>query len=180
MPRKRCVKRHTVTQPVGKPYRFIPLTQGQNAIVDATDFEWLNQWNWNAQWSHGMQSFYAVRGALKDGRWTYEAMHRVILGCQPHEEGDHINHNTLDNRRNNLRKATRKQNGRNRRGHGKSGFKGVHRRSLNCWRAVIRVDGRLLRLGNFKTKEAAALAYNKAAKVFFGDFAYLNDLGGWQ
>ena len=58
MPKLR-VKRHAVTQPLDQSYRLIPLTQGQNAIVDVEDFEWLDQWNWCAQWTG--RHFYAVR-----------------------------------------------------------------------------------------------------------------------
>lgn len=45
-PMKRHVKRHEVVQPLNESYRLIPLTQGQNAIVDVNDFGRLSKWNW--------------------------------------------------------------------------------------------------------------------------------------
>ena len=42
---KYTVKRHDVVQPLDTSYRYIALTNHQNAIVDETDYEWLRQWN---------------------------------------------------------------------------------------------------------------------------------------
>lgn len=58
---KRRMKRHAVTQPLDTDYRFIALTQNKNAIVDASDFESLNEFNWCAQWHQDSHKFYAVR-----------------------------------------------------------------------------------------------------------------------
>src|SRR6266705_3647435 len=96
MPRKIVpVKRLPVAQPLDKPYRFIPLTQGQIAIVDAADFDWLNQWNWCAH-NHPNGGFYAVRVDYSHGRKDFLYMHKVILNCEC--LGDHKNGNKLDNR----------------------------------------------------------------------------------
>lgn len=166
---KRRMKRHSVTQPLDKPYRLIPLTQEQNAIVDAADFEWLSQYNWQAMWSPTTKSYYASR--------SYGgSMHRDILKCKP-GEGDHKNHNTLDNRRSNLRRCTISQNSL----HTKtpttntSGFKGVtFRKERSKWRARIRINGKLTHLGLFDSPEEAALVYDMAAKKFHKEFAFLN------
>src|ERR1700719_1891410 len=128
MPKQRVV-RHAVTQPSDQSYRLIPLTQGQNAIVDAADYEWLNQWNWFADWSEPTKSFYARRHKkTEDGHYPIVRMSREILKCGPGEEPDHKNHDTLDNRRENLRLSTHSQNCCNKRISPKntSGFIGVH------------------------------------------------------
>ena len=182
MPKQRVV-RHEVVQPLDTSYRLIPLTQGQNAIVDALDFEWLSKYNWYAQWCECTQSFYARRHLpTTNEKRPILPMHREILGCSPAEEGDHKNHDTLDNRRNNLRKCTRAENIRNREMHrcNKSGFKGVSRvrngRGTLCstWRAVIRKDRKRVHIGCFATAKEAAAAYDQAAKTYFGDFAHVN------
>lgn len=83
----------------------ILLTQNQVALVDDADFEWLSQWKWYAIWSPGIKGFYAVRrGRLPDGRRSLIRMHRQILGLDMADkrQGDHVNHDTLDNRRENL------------------------------------------------------------------------------
>src|SRR5712664_3456881 len=103
------VKRHAVTQPLDTSYRLIPLTQGQNAIVDLEDFEWLSQWNWCADWNSCTRSFYAQRR----GNNRKTTLHRCILKCKHGEEGDHKNGDTLDHRRKNLRKCNRSQNMQN-------------------------------------------------------------------
>jgi hypothetical protein len=167
------VKRHTVVQPLEESYRLIPLTQGQNAIVDTADFEWLGRWNWVAKWNGHTRSFYVERrGNIR--------MHRLILDCKSGEQGDHRNHDTLDNRRGNLRKCTQADNSHNqpKRRNNKSGFKGVSyygwHRITPKWLACIKPNSKSISIGYFDTPEEAARAYDKVAKKLFGEFAHLN------
>ena len=85
--------------------------------------------------------------------------------------------NGLNNQRNNLRICTRKENTRNRRIGSKntSGYKGVYlNKELNKWRAHIRINGHLYVLGLFENKEDAARTYDEAARLHFGEYAWLN------
>lgn len=148
----------------------LPLTKGYVAIVDDEDYEWLNQWSWCAN-----ESGYNVYGRRKSKGKGYD-LHREILGVTDGcIDVDHINHDTLDNRKCNLRKSTRSQNQANKRPMKgcKSRFKGVYPRKDN-FRVKIRVNGEIIHIGMFTTEEEAALAYNRAAKKHFGEFAYLN------
>lgn len=147
--------------------REIPLTQGEVAIVDADDFEWLmsmGSWNLRRNKSGGM---YAKRNV-----WVSRTscitllMHRVITGA---DLTDHINGNGLDNRRANLRTATVAQNLANARCRNPSGFKGVSPHARK-WKAMCNRQY----LGLYATAEEAALAYDRAAVVAFGEFARLN------
>jgi AP2 domain len=168
---KRRFSRHSVSQPLDKDYRFIPLTQGQNAIVDAADFDWLNQWNWRAKWGVTTKSFYAARGL----ETIY--MQRQILDCKENEQADHRNHDTLDNRRGNLRKCTCAENRRNNRMYvtNTTGFRGVSWcEEERGFLAQICAGEMRLRLGVFKTVVEAAKAYDKAAGKLHGEFAQLN------
>lgn len=183
MPKKRGpyrVRRHPVTQPLDPSYRIIPLTQDQSAIVDTVDHAWLSAWNWCARWCQNTRSFYAVRndpGETTRQKTIYMA--REVLKCGPGEQPDHCNHDTLDNRRRNLRSATQTQNVRNRRirRSNSSGFIGVSWQPLmKQWIARIAHDGTQINLGYFSSREDAARAYNEAAKIFHGEFAHLNHL----
>ena len=100
-------------------------------------------------------------------------MHRQILGCQADQQIDHRNHNTLDNRRSNLRLATPSQNAINRRK--AKGYKGVSR-VRDKWRATIGSVRKKERrhLGYFPSAERAAKAYDAAAIEMYGEFALLN------
>ncbi len=164
---KKPVKRHHVTQPSDPTIRLIPLTQGRNAIVDIADYEWLSQWNWSSDWNHDTKSFYARN---RKGR-----MHRVILGCKSGEMVDHINSNTLDNRRNNLRKCTSTENTYNqrKRSDNTSGFKGVYPQQEK-WIAQIGFEGTQIYLGIFASPKKAAEAYDVAARRLHGEFARVN------
>lgn len=156
----------------------IPLSQGLYALVDATDFDWLSQWKWYAHRSEGI--YYAVRkfkGA--DGFLHDMCMHRQILGLErgDKQQGDHRNHNTLDNRRGNLRICTQSQNNMNRRSAttSSSQFKGVTwDKRVRKWRAQISIKGKNKYLGDFKGEKNAALAYDARAFREFGEFACLN------
>lgn len=145
----------------------ILLPHGKYAYVSDRDYEWLNQY----RWCINSQNF--VMRIVNKKTIT---MHRLIMNPPRNMQVDHINGDRLDNRRENLRICTQSQNCTNRASvKSKSGYKGVSKH-WNKWRAVIKVNQKKIHLGLFDTKEEAALAYNKAAKVYFGDFARLNSL----
>lgn len=164
------LKRSEVIQPQDPSYRLIPLTQGRVAIVDSADFKWLNQWNWHAHWDPSTLSFYAKKK-------KNISMHRLILGCEIGEDGDHRNHDTLDNRRRNLRKATKSQNAMNRktRRDSSTGFRGVVKRKTR-FEVYIGVKGKRHYMGSRPTAREAAALYNEAAPKYHGEFARLNTL----
>jgi hypothetical protein len=93
----------------------------------------------------------------------------------PKELIDHKNGNRTDNRFENLREATRQQNGRNGRRHkdNKCGYKGVRwHKAAQKWVAQIGVEGKRLHIGSFDKIEDAVDAYRKSAILHYGEFAY--------
>jgi hypothetical protein len=147
--------------------------------VDASDYEWLSQWNWHALWHKRVKKFYAVRNSsLVNGKSTLIAMHREILGLKfgdPRKADHREPSQTLDNRRSNLRIASNSENGSNctKRAHNTSGYKGV---SWDKWNkkfsAQITVEGKKIKLGLRLTAEAAwRELYVPAAEKYQGEFA---------
>lgn len=149
----------------------IPLTKGFVALVDDEDYERVTSaGRWRAlPNSNNENRVYAVHDGA---RGKTVRLHNFLTGWPL---TDHINGNSLDNRRVNLRPATKSQNGANRviGVNNASGFKGVHL-DRNRWRAVVRLDGRLVSLGYHPTAEDAARAYDAAALEHFGEFACVN------
>lgn len=165
-------------------YRLIPLTQGKVAIVDAADYDFLNQWKWCARWDDNTQAFYAMRGeSIGNGKIRSVLMHRLVMGLKPGDRRlvDHRAPNsTLDNRRSNLRLATYQQNARNRRRHrnNKSGFRGVNfDAKQGLYRARIMVNGKNIGLGRRKTAEAAYALRLAAEEKYYGEFGTANQSG---
>lgn len=157
---------------------YIPLTQDQVALVDPEDIDRLSQHNWSAWWSTHTKSYYAVWTSPRvrdSGTKEVECMHRVVLGVtDPLVKVDHEDHNTLNNRKYNLRPANNNQNARNarRRKDNKSGVKGVIVRGTK-YIALIRVNGKRKQLGTRSTLEEAAALYAEAAKKEHKEFAHL-------
>jgi hypothetical protein len=163
-------RRHPVFQPQDTSIKLIPLTQGLNAIVDASDYYELSQWSWYATLNVCTRTYYAVR--WDNGRGVY--MQNQIMGGKGN---DHRNKNTLDNRRSNLRKCTSSQNGANRgkNRNNSTGYKGVFKATEgSTFMARITVNRKPIYLGSFRDKESAARAYDTAAVANFGEFAHLN------
>lgn len=154
---------------------YIPATRGIVAKVDPEMIPELSQWNWHARCING--TWYLYRAAtLKGGRFSkVAALHRVLMNAGPHDLVDHINGDSLDNRRANLRLCTAAQNARNcrRKTGGSSQYKGVHKAG-NRWLAAITVNNTKRRLGSFRHELDAALTYDAAAHEAFGEFARLN------
>lgn len=154
------------------------LSKGHITIVDDEDYEWLSQWKWTAKKGSGRYAkVYAYRNQKANGTQTHIALHRLIADCPKGLVVDHINGDTLDNRRSNLRICTQKDNARNSSApiNSPTGFKGaVLRPCGKRWQSRIRVDGRMLHLGMFSTLAEALLAYDAAAIHYFGEFANLN------
>lgn len=129
----------------------IPLTQGRYAIIDDDDSEVVSQYDW--YYNDGYAKAYHKGKRLR--------MHRLIMKANKGQYVDHINHNTLDNRKENLRLCTRKENNRNqgKRKDNTSGYMGIYLdRSTGRWRPVIYVDGKAIYAGSFPTPHIAALA----------------------
>jgi hypothetical protein len=165
--------------------REIPLTQGEVALVDDADFDWLMRYKWCVlHHARGRGYWYAVRftrqgcgSTKKRPRGRLIRMHRVIVSAPSRRFVDHINHNGLDNRRSNLRICTPSENVRHSRkalGNTTSRFKGVSRVRGGFWVAMICVESKQIRLGRFADEVEAALAYDTAARELHGEFAVPN------
>lgn len=154
----------------------ILLSRGKFALVDDGDYEFLMQWKWCAR--SNSKVFYAGRNMRTwPGRKTI-LMHNVVLPPKPGFTVDHINGDGLDNRKANLRLATKQQQMGNRKqlSGTTSRFKGVWRSDSKSrpWKSAISKDGKPFCLGYFYTEEEAAEAYDVASKEKYGEFAKLN------
>jgi len=151
--------------------RLIPLTRGKFAIVDAEDYPRLSQYTWFAEGTS--RNCYAAR---KAGGKSIK-MHREVMQAPDHLVVDHIDHNGLHNRKQNLRLCTFAQNCRNTRRTAKSSskYKGVCWNKRNRkWAAAIRFENKTYYLGYFDNELDAAKTYDEAARRLHGAFASLN------
>lgn len=145
----------------------IPLTQNKYAIVDDNKYDELMQWKWYAQ-KDGL-TFYARRDVrLSGGKKTSVSMHQHLIGCVKGKITDHINHNGLDNRIDNLRFVTPSENLWNKRKKAKGVRYRPHRKK---WEAAIWHLGQYIFIGLFDTEYAAKFAFNITKRYFRGEFA---------
>lgn len=141
---------------------MISTTKGDKIIVDDSDYHLVSEYKWCV--SRG----YAVANTRKpDGKRTMLRMQRVIMKPRCGEHVDHINGQTLDNRRFNLRILTPISNFRSfqrKQKHTTSRFRGVSLHTQNNrWRATVGINNRQVSAGCYDTEEEAAMAYNRKA-----------------
>lgn len=147
----------------------IQLTQGEVALVDDCDFDYLNQWKWCVK--KDRNTCYALRGIKSRGKYTTLYMHRAVaekLGFK--QSVDHINRNGLDNRRSNLRDSSNKQNQENTglSKVNKPGVTGVYwHKQQQKWAASIGHNGKRIHLGYFDKLEDAIAARKEGERKYF-------------
>ena len=136
------------------------------AEIDLEDYERVKDYKWY----------------VKEKNYVYNCklgrLSRYLLGItNPKLDTDHEDHDTLNNRKYNIRPCTRTQNNanRNKRKDNTSGYKGV----MWCardkrWITQIGINGQLVHLGSYTDKREAAKRYNKEAYKLWGNFAVLN------
>lgn len=146
---------------------LIPLTHGYATLIDADDEARVTAHHWYAK----VDGDRVIAVTKIHGQKVY--LHCFLIGASRECHIDHRNRDTLDNRKGNLRPATHSQNMANRRSWSRTGFKGVHRTACG-WRAQITKHGRKTHLGVFSSPDAAARAYDEAARRTHGEFACLN------
>jgi hypothetical protein len=157
-------------KPPSDDVRYIPLTKGLFAIVDAADYERVSQHKWCATGSG--ERAYACRSV----KGKYLSMHRFLLNPPKGKVVDHADGNRLNNRMSNLRACTQQQNLYNSRPKGRSSrYKGVCRdKDKKKWVVYVRHKGKDHYIGRFDAEIDAARAYDRKAFEVFGEYAWLN------
>lgn len=158
--------------------RSIELGHGRAALLSEPDYSSIAMFKWrsrevgNTSYAYG---YVPSQGAVV-------LMHRFLLNAPENLEVDHINGDGLDNRRENLRLATRRQNAQNSRAASciegrpvSSKYKGVFFDDVcGKWRTAVRNETGRKYCGVYVKEVDAALAYDQAARIVFGEYARLN------
>ena len=158
-----------------------PKYGNKEVIIDIEDWENIKQYRWFLSYQSKRNKFYVMAFLYLNQKRIHIKLHRLILNVtNPKIQVDHRLGDTFDNRKEMLRKCTSVENTRNQiiRKNNTSGYKGVcWRRDIKKWQTRICVNNKNKSVGFFKNKEKAALAYNKAALKYYGEFAKLNQIG---
>lgn len=144
----------------------IKLSQGKESIIDLSDVVNVSQYKWYANWDG--HNYYAVRNVTcLDGKRRKIGLHNFLIGVGINGfEVDHINGQTLDNRRSNLRLVTHRENTSNRKEKREqtktSRYVGVHlEKRTGHWIARIQKEGNRISLGSFRDQDSAYYAYQR-------------------
>lgn len=158
-------------------WQYIPLSKGFKTMVDNADFAELSKYKWHV--AEGGGKHYAVRSVKTKGKVQTVRMSRLITGAPKGLQVDHINGDSLDNRRSNLRIVTILQNTRNRKKtkNKTSGYLGVTwYKSLNKWVAYVKINGKNISLGYHCCLRDAVKARNEGVKKHYGEHGSVQKL----
>ena len=134
--------------------KYIKLTKNQRAMVDDEDFDVLSKLRWYANWYPNIKGYYARRQT--------KLMHRFIMNAPNGKQVDHINGDTLDNRKSNLKVCTARENTSNNYRHRNGKLVGVtsdRRKNKVYYKSRININNKTVHLGYFSTSELAHKAY---------------------
>jgi hypothetical protein len=136
--------------------------QGDVIKVSNEDFDWLSEFDWNV---YDRYAESVIGGATVK-------MHRLILNANELSHVDHIDGDSLNNQRDNLRLCNRFQNQQNRKLNKNSttGYKGVKLMPNGKFRARVQAFGKRYSLGCFDSAEDAAEARKNKAKELHNEF----------
>lgn len=148
-------------------------------IIDKDDYELIKDFTWGAYKQRETSDYYIKTDMVIDGVRKKIKLHRFLMNCKLNDGKiiDHINGNTMDNRRINLRFSTKNGNQRNSKpqSNSKSGIAGVgFHKASGKYRARIVVDNKEKYLGVFETLEQAIQVRKDAEKKYFKEFARCN------
>lgn len=136
-------------------------------LVDDDDFARFSKYRWSVSTDKNGKRKYVV--AYVSGKVKYLA--RLILNAKKGKLVDHINHDTFDNRKSQIRICTHSQNSQNRKI--KNRLRGVSKRGEK-WRSRIARKGKNISLGDYDTKKEAILSYDRAVRRLFGKYGRTN------
>ena len=156
---KKNSNKYDLSGEYGKCYFY----DGDFFIFDLDDYDLLKEYTW-CKGSRG----YAITSTNNKNT----SAHRVIMNCPDGKVVDHINHNTRDNRKSNLRICTVGENNINKRPFSRREERTGIRYDKGRWRAYITLHNTDINLGSYKNKEQAIQARENAEKEYFGEFAY--------
>lgn len=155
--------------------KIIPLSQGYETIIDDNDYDLVTQYSWHVIFKNANKIPYAQNRIWNKELKKYEnwSLHRWLLRPPKNMDIDHINGNSLDNRRSNLQVVPRSMNIFNKAPYHKSKRSSQYRgvcwdKSRNKWSAHICRQGKQKTIGRYDNEKDAALAYNKEAIKLYG------------
>lgn len=140
--------------------------KGEEFYFDLEDYNIIKDYTWNISTGYVRSDSYKSKTCF----------HRLIMNCiDKNMDVDHINHNTIDNRKSNLRIVSRSQNQMNSiQRKNKTGAKGVSKNGKR-WVASIQINKKRIYLGIFKNFDDAVKARKEAEEKYFGEYAYKED-----
>ena len=152
--------------------------KGHEVLIDKDKVELVLKYRWFINGST-KKGFYVIANTVKNNKKTCVSMHRYLMNAKEGQIVDHINRNTFDNRLENLRFCTHRENSCNRtsKKNSSSKFLGVSVRfnkHTTTFKSSIRINGVSIGLGIYNDEIKAAKAYNEAAIKYHGEFANLN------
>lgn len=157
--------------------KHIDVGNGLISMIDDIDYDMISCYNWSSYKSKTTGTYIPITRIVKNGKWATIRMHSLIVGDVDKYDVDHINHNTLDNRRSNLRLCSRSENLMNRRmfRNNISGYKGVSFNTQhNKWMAKVVFNKHQYFCGYFDNPEDASVAYDNKLITLCNEFALTN------
>jgi len=149
---------------------------GYKVLIDAEDYEKVIKYKWNIHKEKAKKNYFYFHHTYRDNNKKNSLLlHRMLLNLELHDGFvcDHINGNTLDNRKCNLRKCTVAENARNSKisKNNRTGLKGVsYKKKDNKYQGSIQVNKKYIYLGYFKTPQEAHSAYCEASLIYHKEF----------